>query len=685
MKKFLFPLYCIVSACLVSSCSDKQATVELTPTPLSCTVDNGTFNWNNDTWITLKGSGIDSTIINTAFKSSGQLPVQYAKTVPERNMILLERVEQLPTVHHPEGYTLTVRPETISIQATSDAGLFYGVQTLLQLAKAGGGKVQAVTIADEPRFEYRGIMLDVSRHFRTIDFLKKQIDLLASYKINRLHLHLTDGAGWRLEIKQYPRLTEFAAWRKPATWKAWWEGERQYCEQTDPEAYGGYYTQDQIRELLEYARLRCVTIIPEIEMPSHSEEVLTAYPELSCTHEPYKQGDFCIGNEKTFEFLENVLSEVVELFPSQYIHIGGDEASKASWKTCPLCQARMKKEGLKDVDELQSYLIHRIERFLNAKGKTLLGWDEILQGGVAPNAAVMSWRGEEGGIKAVRDGHPAIMTPGEYCYFDAYQDAPYSQPEAIGGYLPLNKMYGYDPVPDSLSQEEAKLIKGVQGNLFAEYTPTDEHMEYMLYPRAIALAEVAWTQPANKSWDSFRQRILKIIPEIKAKGYNTFDYSQEIGNRKEALEPIEHLAKDKPVTFNIPYWENYPANGAKTLTDGLRGGWNYNDKRWLGYVKDMDVVIDLGEETTLHSIGADFMQICGPYVYMPAQVIISVSQDGKEYSELTKIDHKIVKDDAVSFKNFGWTGETSARYVRYQAMQGDIQGSVLFVDEIVVK
>ena len=438
---------------------------------------------------------------------------------------------------------------------------------------------------------------------------------------------------------------------------------------------------------MEYARQHCVTVIPEIEMPSHSEEVLTAYPELSCTHKPYKQSDFCVGNEKTFEFLENVLTEVMEMFPSQYIHIGGDEAGKGAWKTCPLCQARMKKEGLKNVDELQSYLIHRIERFLNANGRDLLGWDEILEGGLAPNATVMSWRGEAGGIKAVRAGHHAIMTPGEYCYLDGYQDAPYSQPEAIGGYLPLSKVYGYNPVPDSLTTEEAKLIQGVQGNVWAEYIPTDEHMEYMLYPRAIALAEVAWTKPENKSWDSFHERILKIIPQLQAKGYNPFDVSKEIGNRKEAAQPIEHLAVGKKVTFNIPYWPNYPANGEKTLTDGLRGGWNYNDKRWLGFADNhrMDVVIDLEKETDIHSVAADFMQICGPDVYMPAKVIISASTDGKNYTTLAEINHEVVKDDAVSFKNFGWQGEAKARYIRYQAIANADHGGIQFVDEIVVK
>lgn len=685
MNKWLCALG-MVTVLFSSSCSEEKKVVELTPLPVSCTVDKGTFHWNSGTWIVVSGDGVDKGIVETAF-SGILLPVQFAETAPDNNMIALKLVDSLPGIQSAEGYSLQVTSDAVTVQATSNAGLFYGIQSLIQLAEEGKGEVQAVTIQDEPRFSYRGIMIDVSRHFRSKEFIKKQIDLLSSFKMNRLHLHLTDGAGWRLEIKQYPRLTEFAAWRKPAVWKDWWNGGRQYCEQNDPEASGGYYTQEDIRDILEYARLHCVTVIPEIEMPSHSEEVLAAYPELSCTGKPYKHADFCIGNEKTFKFLENVLTEVIDLFPSRYIHIGGDEAGKASWKTCPLCQARMKKEGLKDVDELQSYMIHRMERFLNSKGRVLLGWDEILQGGLAPNATVMSWRGEEGGIRAVRAGQPAIMTPGEFCYFDSYQDAPYSQPEAIGGYLPLSKVYSYNPVSDSLTVDEARLVEGVQGNLWAEYVVTDEHYEYMLYPRAIALAEVAWSQQDKRSWESFRERILKIIPKIQEKGYHPFDFSKEIGNRKEAAEPIEHLAVGKKVTFNVPYWTGYPANGEKTLNDGLRGGWNYNDKRWLGFTGDdeMDVTIDLGEETEIHSVAADFMQICGPYVYMPAKVIISASADGKNYTTLTEINHEVVKDDAVSFKNFGWTGEERTRYIRYQAFPGDIQGAVLFTDEIVVR
>ena len=414
------------------------------------------------------------------------------------SLLITGKNERLPS---PESYTLSVTPQRIIIRSTSGAGLFYGMQTLLQLLTPSGTgySVASVEIEDTPRFAYRGFMLDVSRHFFSKEFVKKQIDALAFYKINRLHLHLTDAAGWRIEIRKYPLLTDFAAWRTEPNWKKWWNGGREYVRFDEPRASGGYYTQKDICEILEYARQHYMTVIPEIEMPSHSEEVLAAYPQLSCSGEPYKNSDFCVGNEETFAFLENVLTEVVELFPSEYIHIGGDEAGKSAWKTCPKCQKRMKDEHLANVDELQSYLIHRIEKFLNAHGRHLLGWDEILQGGIAPNATVMSWRGEEGGIAAVTSGHRAVMTPGAYCYLDSYQDAPYSQPEAIGGYLPLKKVYSYDPVSVSLTTEQAKLVYGVQGNLWVEYIPTPEQVEYMMYPRILALAEVAWSAPERIS------------------------------------------------------------------------------------------------------------------------------------------------------------------------------------------
>ena len=321
--------------------------------------------------------------------------------------------------------------------------------------------------------------------------------------------------------------------------------DRRYCRQDIPGAYGGFYTREDIKDVLEYARSKHITVIPEIEMPGHSEEVLAVYPELSCSGEPYKNGEFCIGNENTFEFLETVLDEVISLFPSKYIHIGGDEANKEAWKKCPKCQQRMKDEGLKSVDELQSYLVHRIEKYLNSKGRELLGWDEILDGGLSPNATVMSWRGEKGGIQAVRMGHDAIMTPGEYCYFDTYQDNPSGEPEAIGGYLPLKKVYSYNPVPDSLTLEESKRILGVQANLWVEYISTQKHVEYMLYPRLLALSEVAWSNLENKSWTRFRLAANRHVAWLWDKGIN----AHPIANGVVMSQIVDTLKREIRVSF----------------------------------------------------------------------------------------------------------------------------------------
>lgn len=659
------------------------------PVPLKMEQGTGSFLLSEKTKLYTNLQGGEAELWENYLKA---LPVQLkeARMKDRKQMLFLLITPKTPQLPSPESYTLSVTSQRIEIRATSGAGLFYGMQTLLQLmqpASTGSYSVPSVEIEDTPRFAYRGLMLDVSRHFSTKEFIKKQIDALAYYKINRLHLHLTDAAGWRLEIKKYPLLTDFAAWRTDPTWKKWWNGGRKYLRYDEPGASGGYYTQDDIREILEYARQHYITVIPEIEMPSHSEEVLAAYPQLSCSGEPYKNSDFCVGNEETFTFLENVLTEVMELFPSEYIHIGGDEAGKSAWKTCPKCQKRMKDEHLANVDELQSYLIHRIEKFLNNHGRRLLGWDEILQGGIAPNATVMSWRGEEGGIAAVTSGHHAIMTPGAYCYLDSYQDAPYSQPEAIGGYLPLKKVYAYDPVPASLTAEQAKLVYGVQGNLWVEYIPTPEHVEYMIYPRMLALAEVAWSAPERKSWPDFHTRALSAVADLQRKGYHPFDLSKEIGSRPESLQPVSHLALGKKVTYNSSYSPHYPAQGNTALTDGIRGDWTYGDDSWQGFISDnrLDVTIDMEKETPIHSITAAFMQVVGAEVFLPETVIISISDDGINFTELQKQHFEVSKETPIRFTDISWQGEAKGRYVRYQAQAGSEFGGWIFTDEIIVK
>jgi len=408
----------------------------------------------------------------------------------------------------PEGYTLSVLNDRVTIEATAPAGLFYGCQTLRQLMPAAieskkrvetaAWTVPTVEIEDQPRYRWRGMHLDVSRHFFPVAFIKRYIDLLALHKMNRFHWHLTDDQGWRVEIEEYPRLTEIGAWRK---------GE-------DDADYGGFYTQDEVREIVEYARQRFITVVPEIEMPGHAQAALAAYPELSCTGGPFavwtewgiSREVFCAGNETTFEFLETVLGEVIDLFPGEYIHIGGDECPKARWKTCEKCQARIQAEGLKDEDELQSYFIRRISRFLTARGKKLIGWDEILEGGLAEDATVMSWRGTQGGITAARAGHDVVMSPFTHCYFDyKHADSP-DEPGRLG-VISLKTVYSYDPTPAELTPEEAGHILGTQGNVWTEGMATEQEVEQLAFPRLCALAEVAWSPPTPRDWPDFKNRL----------------------------------------------------------------------------------------------------------------------------------------------------------------------------------
>lgn len=669
-----------------NSCSERKE-IDVIPMPRSVEYHSGNFTISTETKFYTNLSAESRQALTDYLEGTSLSSVSFAESATGNNGIELNLCDS-SIVTGNEAYRIEIDKKGVRLSANTETGIFYGLQTLLQLLNNGDNKtLPALTINDSPRFPYRGLHLDVSRHFFDKEFVKKQLNAMAYFKMNRLHWHLTDGAGWRIEIKKYPRLTSFAAWRPFDKLNDWWVGGRTFCEQDDPRAVGGYYTQDDIREVVAYAADRHITIIPEIEMPGHSEEVLATYPELSCSGKPYVNADFCIGTEKTFEFLENVLLEVIDLFPSEYIHIGGDEASKSSWKTCPRCQRRMADEHLNSVDELQSYMIHRIEKFLNDHGRKIIGWDEIIEGGLSPTATVMSWRGEEGGIKAVKAGNQAIMTPGKYCYLDAFQDAPNTQPMAIGGYLTLEKVYSFEPVPDSLSTKEAELILGVQGNVWTEYIPTPEHFEYMIYPRILALAEIGWSPSGGKKWDNFHTRALQAVNILREQGYNPFPLEKEIGDKPESYQKVNHLAIGKKVTYANPYSNHYAAQGEKTLVDGARGGWMYNDDRWQGFIDcDFDVTIDLGKETDIKQVCAEFIQLKGPYVWLPKQVIISSSVDGEHYDILATVDNDISPDiETLQFKEFGWEGNAKARYIRYKALSNGIAGGWLFTDEIRIK
>jgi hexosaminidase len=427
-----------------------------------------------------------------------------------------------------EGYRLRIDPRGVTIVGRP-AGLFYGAQSVLQLAAARSGAtfiLPAAEIQDQPRFPYRGLHLDTSRHMFPVEFLKHYLDWMARYKLNTFHWHLTDDQGWRIEIQQYPRLAEIASMRKETL-----VGHAPQSTTYDGKPYGGFYTQEQIRDVVAYARERFITVIPEIEMPGHSLAALAAYPDLACSAGPFETAttwgvfkDVYCPKESTFQFLENVLTEVMDLFPSRYIHIGGDEVEKDRWKESPDAQAVLRREGLKDESELQSYFIRRMEQFINSKGRRIIGWDEILEGGLAPDATVMSWRGEDGGITAAKQGHDVVMTPGAYLYFDHYQADRgangRSEPLAIGGMLPLDKVYSYNPTPAALNAEEQKHILGAQANVWTEYIAETRQVEYMLFPRLFALAEVVWSPQGTRKYPDFLQRVPPQLARLKREGVN---------------------------------------------------------------------------------------------------------------------------------------------------------------------
>ncbi|MEE9430740.1 MAG: family 20 glycosylhydrolase, partial [Melioribacteraceae bacterium] len=514
-------LFVLVYLSFIIGCGEKMLDVSIIPEPLEVKVNTGNFIINDDTKIIVdsdnpKVKNVANYFVEQFNSASGfSLKIFESENNRDKNSIVFSD-KKIATTLGDEGYTLTSNVDEINL-AGSPNGLFLGVQTLFQLLPKEIYRVKVIAnidwqiplveIKDKPRFKWRGMHLDVGRHLFPISFIKKYIDYIAMHKLNVFHWHLTEDQGWRIEIKKYPKLTEIGAWRKGTQVKK--------TNKDDGIRYGGFYTQDEIKEIVKYAEERFVTVVPEIELPGHSVAALTSYPELSCTGGPFEvrtlwgvdDDIYCAGNEATFTFLENILSEVLELFPSKYIHIGGDEAPKVRWEKCSKCQTRIKTEGLKDEHELQSYFITRIEKFLNSKGRQLIGWDEILEGGLAPNAAVMSWRGIEGGISAAKLKHNVVMSPTDFCYFDFYAGKPENEPLAIGGFLPLEKVYSYEPIPEELSAEEQKYIMGVQANQWTEYIATPELAEYMTLPRLCALAEVAWSPKEKRNYEDFSERM----------------------------------------------------------------------------------------------------------------------------------------------------------------------------------
>lgn len=571
---------------------------------------------------------------------------------------------QLPAFARKEAYRITITPKRVLVEANTPEGVYRARTTLAQLEQP----YHCGVIIDYPRFPWRGAMLDISRHFRDKDFIIKQIDALSAAKLNILHLHLTDAAGWRLEIKSYPQLTEKGAWRAGNTWKEWTAGGSRYDG-----TYGGFLSQADAREIVAYAAQHHMTVVPEIEMPGHSRETVYAIPGVGCTPD---SEDLCPGKEATFAFLEKVLDEVMDLFPSEYIHIGGDEAGKRAWPACPDCQRRMQEEGLATVEELQSYLVRRIERYLNAHGRKLIGWDEILEGGLSPNATVMSWRGTEGGLQAIREGHDAVMTPGNRCYLDKAQDAPLLEPEAFGGYLPLDSIYVYDPAA-GIPENAREHLLGVQGNLWHEMIPEPSHTEYMLYPRIFAIAEIGWSPVSVKDPSDFRDRAMAMAALLRERGYHTFKLEEEVGERPERNVPLEHLGREAAVTYTTPWHKAYPAGGASALVDGVQGGWSYGS-HWQGFLSDIDVTLDLGSVRPVHYVTATFLAHPSAGIYQPKRIRIDISTDGEHF---TTVSDLIGENPDGLYVPYGAAIGRDARYIRYRATR---TREWLFTDEIQV-
>jgi hexosaminidase len=740
MKFLIFPTWLIFLPSLIFA----QNRINIIPKPLQLIEKKGEFRYKAGTMIHSSPEFRETALYLAEMLGIPSANVQMIKSGSEpASGIVMKKIAGKDSA----SYRLSITENKIAATASQPLGALYAAQSLAQMALTSqNGTLPCCDIEDKPRFGYRGLMLDVSRNFYSVEYIKKLLTLLSIYKINTFHWHLTDGPGWRLEIKKYPELTAKSAWRTHKTWKEWWFGAREYGRENDPKSYGGYYTQQQAREIVAFAKTRGITVIPEIEMPGHSEEVTAAYPHLGCTSAKGNPGELCIGNDSTFTLMQDVITEVIDIFPSTYIHIGGDEAGKANWKKCSKCQKRIKDNNLKDEYELQSYMIRRMEKFISSKGRKLLGWDEILEGGLAPGSTVMSWRGEQGGIEAANMNHDVIMTPGNFCYFDKYQQEPAGEPEAIGGYLPLQKVYAYEPIPAALGKDKHHFVKGAQANLWTEYIPTMEHVDYMVFPRIIALSEVLWSDPAERNWEEFKSRLyahyrllqkmnvnycrpsdkVEIMPVIDPVSktaiitLNTEQYQPQIryttdgttpgidskiyagnfevsgtanvkasvmrNNKTTRLDTLLldfHKALGKKVIYNKPWNNSYPAQKESTLVNGYKGTLTYQDNQWQGFTTDMDVVIDLGESQALSSVSATFMQVIGPGVYMPDYVEVFTSDDGKDFVSAGKAMNDVsTKDPSLIFKTFKVS--TGKLSGRFIRFYAKNHTGFLFVDEIVV-
>lgn len=711
-------IYLLLVSCLFASCSKELVNnYNIVPYPNHLTTQRGEFVFTNKCKLLLS-SNLDEASKKVAQQFANDLQVASQITLPVEEFqkeglldsyIAFVHQSELAT----EAYKLAVTPKSITIKASSAAGFFYGVQSLKQLLPLSiytkkpvlntKWSLPCIKIDDAPRFQYRGMLLDVGRHFFSVDEIKKYIDILAVHKVNTFHWHLTEDQGWRIEIKKYPRLTQIGSLRKKTMIGKEWNT-------FDNTPYGGFYTQDQIRDIVAYASDRAITIIPEIDLPGHMMGALASYPQLGCTGGPYdvsgqwgvREDVLCVGKDSTFTFIENVLDEVIELFPSKYIHIGGDECPKVRWEKCPACQSKIKELGFKSDKKhkaehyLQSYAISRVEKYLNSRGRQIIGWDEILEGGLAPNATVMSWRGMDGGIEAARQRHDVIMTPNSHVYFDHYQSLDYqNEPLSIGGYSNVERVYSLDPIPSALKGDKRKYVIGVQANLWTEYIADNSHLEYQLLPRLAALSEVQWTNPKNKKWSKFLERMDYVTQLYSGMGYNfakhIFDIedSYSVNYKKGAVEATLKTQGDAPIYFtldgtdpnenssrytvpisitqsstlkaivkrenvkprmltkeflfnkatgkqmklNTKPKDKYQFGGASILADGLRGDLNYASGRWIGYCDEtFDATIDLVTSTAISSVKMGVFVSKSEWIFPPTKYSVYVSTDGKHFT-----------------------------------------------------
>lgn len=555
--------------------------------------------------------------------------------------------------------------------------------------------------AATPYGQWRGLMIDVSRHFMPMDFLRRQVEAMSHFGLRTLHLHLTDAAGWRIEVKGYPRLTTLAAWRTAPLWKDWWnDGQRHYAEQpsvtgtaalvgctpngTLSGAFGGFYTQEEMRSLVRFADSLGVSIMPEIEFPAHSEEVTAAYPSLGCTGQPYQCADFCLGNEETYRFIDSVVEQMADIFTSPYLHLGGDEAAGSHWLECPRCTSRMKALGISTRQQLQHYAMQRVAGIVARHGRRMVAWDEALPPAADDTASlkpvIMVWRDINTAERAIRQGHDVVLCPGRWCYLDAYQDAPLGEPEAMGGYTPFDSVWHF--VREQSASRHGLL--GLQLNLWTEYVPQPQHAERMLWPRALALSPSCQASPSLE--EARRYVTAEALPWLRQHGIAPFPLEDEVGQRPAYGEPIACLSTHCPVSYLAPYHEAYPAAGASALTDGLRGGWNNCDGRWQGFIsrQRLDVVIDLGQPRSIHTVEADFLQSLGPEIYLPETIEILTSNDGLSYTLLYNTRARR-NPQPMAYQTMGWhASPTTARYVRFRAMAGE-RGGWIFTDEIIVR